>query len=355
MSTREKLREWYNNEQRDLPWRKTTNPYLVWISEVILQQTRVKQGMSYYERFIEQFPDLSKLAEASEQQVLKYWQGLGYYSRARNLHQTAQFVHTYYNGVFPSSFQELKKLKGIGDYTAAAIASWCYGLPHAVVDGNVYRVLARFLANNVPIDISAGKKYFTEQANLFLDKNHPGHHNQAMMELGATVCTPTNPACDRCPLQEECLAFREGTIELFPVKAKTSKSRNRYFNYLWLWDGQNTVLVPRTSKDIWMGLFEFPMIESKRLLGLTGLAKHPDFIATTSKAVVKSLKKELDLRHVLSHQVIIARLYRVTLDEISEDMCEGSRVWPLSIDLEDIPVHRMMELMLQHISNNTIK
>ncbi|MEO8068831.1 MAG: A/G-specific adenine glycosylase, partial [Flavobacteriales bacterium] len=258
------LLPWFAENKRDLPWRNTTDPYRIWLSEVILQQTRVDQGLAYWKRFVERWPTVTDLARASEDEVLKEWQGLGYYSRARNLRSAAlQVVHEH-RGVYPTTHVGLLKLIGVGDYTAAAIASICFSRPEAVVDGNAYRVLARVFGIATPIDSTAGKKEFKALANTLIDPDHPGDHNQAVMELGATVCTPRNPDCGSCPLRNRCVALKESRIATLPVKVKKQVVRVRYFNYLVLRSPKGIFLHQRSGKDIWQGLWEFPLIETGR-------------------------------------------------------------------------------------------
>jgi len=258
------LLDWYRNNQRDLPWRRTNDPYAIWLSEVILQQTRVEQGMPYWLRFIEDFPTVTDLANADEREVLRLWQGLGYYSRARNLHAAAKIVRDEYNGNFPNQYEQIRALKGIGDYTAAAISSFAFNLPHAVVDGNVYRFLSRIFAINTPIDSTNGKKEFFVLANELLDKSNPGTFNQSLMEFGAMQCKPSNPDCSVCPFNQYCQSFATNTVSEYPVKAKKTKTRNRYFDFIILSDEKNTLLQKREEKDIWQGLYQFPVIESEK-------------------------------------------------------------------------------------------
>lgn len=251
---------WYQLHKRDLPWRTTQDPYRVWLSEIILQQTRVNQGLPYYLKFVEAFPSIFELAKADEQQVLKLWQGLGYYSRARNLHQAAKTLVEKYQGVFPQSYPELKKLKGVGDYTASAISSICFNEPHAVVDGNVYRVLSRVFGIKTPIDSSAGQKEFKLLAQKLLDKNHPGKYNQAVMEFGAIQCTPM-PQCSRCVFAGNCYAFQKDEIQQLPVKARKTKIRQLWFHYLVVISEDGKTIVNKRSGDgIWKNLYEFPNI-----------------------------------------------------------------------------------------------
>ncbi len=256
------VHHWYSVNKRDLPWRNTSNPYNIWLSEIILQQTRIDQGISYYFRFLDEFPTIQRLAAAHEDQVLKLWQGLGYYSRARNLHFTAKELVRNYNGQFPSDYSSIRSLKGIGEYTAAAIASISFGLEHAAVDGNVYRVLSRFFGINHPIDSSAGKKVFFVLASELIRGTDPGMHNQALMEFGALQCVPRNPDCSQCPLAERCSANASGRVSELPVKQNKTKQRDQYFNYIVIVSGRNTWLRKRTENDIWKNLFEFPVLET---------------------------------------------------------------------------------------------
>ena len=256
------LINWFAENRRDLPWRHDPTPYEVWLSEVILQQTRVNQGMDYYLRFIKKWPSVTSLAQATEEEVLKMWQGLGYYSRARNLHHCAQQVMEQHGGQFPADYEQLKKLQGIGEYTAAAIASIAFDLPHAVVDGNVYRVLARLFDIDIPINNKEGQKLFAQLADELLNRKQPGLHNQAMMEFGALQCTPKNPNCLHCPLLAQCLAFAHQTVLQRPVKLQTKKNVTRYFNYLVIRINENIYLHKRSGNDIWKNLYDFPCIES---------------------------------------------------------------------------------------------
>ena len=236
------LLSWFAREGRDLPWRRTRDPYRIWLSEVILQQTRVAQGLEYYLRFTERFPDIAALAAAPEDEVLKLWQGLGYYSRARNLHAAARQVMSRFGGVFPATYGEVRALPGVGDYTAAAVCSIVYDAPCAVLDGNVYRVLARLFDIGIPIDTTAGKRTFAELAQLQLDTSRPGLYNQAIMDFGALQCTPAQPRCGDCPLAGRCLALAAGTVGVRPVKQGRAKVRDRWFNYLHVTCGGQTLL-----------------------------------------------------------------------------------------------------------------
>ena len=250
----ESLALWYEHNGRDLPWRAAPDAYKVWLSEIILQQTTVKQGTDYYLRFIERFPTVEALAAASEDEVLRLWQGLGYYTRARNLYKASQQVVA--QGGFPTDFKGLRALSGVGDYTAAAIASIAFDLPHAVVDGNVYRVLARHFGLDTPIDTTAGKKAFAILADELLDKKHPGRHNQAMMDFGATQCTPHSPHCGVCPLAGSCVALAEGRVDTLPVKARHTKPTEIHIDYVLVHTPTGLYLRQRAKKGIWAGLWE---------------------------------------------------------------------------------------------------
>lgn len=247
-----------------MPWKGEKKPYRIWLSEIILQQTRVEQGMGYYHRFIEQYPTIQDLAGAPDQQVFKLWEGLGYYNRCRNLLFTAREIVQQRNGIFPDTYEELLALKGVGPYTAAAIASFAYNLPYAVVDGNVYRVLARYCGIDTPSDSTEGKKIFNDLADQMLDKNEPALYNQAIMDFGATVCKPMAPLCSACPLQNGCAALATGKVNQLPVKEKTLQRRTRFFNYFILEYRQKIWVQQRTAKDIWQNLFEFYLVESEK-------------------------------------------------------------------------------------------
>lgn len=308
-----RLRNWYIQNKRHLPWRETTDPYFIWLSEVILQQTRIDQGLSYFNRFVEEYPNVQLLANASEDDVLKQWQGLGYYSRARNLHQAAKTIANDLNGEFPSTYNNILTLKGVGDYTAAAIASISFNLPHAVVDGNVYRVLSRLFAIDTPIDSTKGKKLFTELANELLDQHDPGLHNQAMMEFGALQCTPKNPNCTECVFQDSCLALKENKIDKLPVKQGKIKIKHRYFNYIILENQDHTYLQKRITNDIWKNLFEFPVIETDHKTEIDAVLQKINLPAApfnSTELIVSNWSKQ-----VLSHQHIHYRFVHLNLEK----------------------------------------
>lgn len=315
--------KWYEENKRELPWRESANPYLIWISEIILQQTRVAQGYDYFLRFVKRFPDVRTLADADENEVMKYWQGLGYYSRARNLHAAAKSM----NGVFPKTYQEVLALKGVGEYTAAAICSFAYGMLYAVVDGNVYRVLSRYFGIDTPIDSTEGKKLFAALANEMLDKKHPAVYNQGIMDFGAIQCTPQSPNCLFCPLADGCSALAKGMVTQLPVKQHKTKTTNRYFNYIFVRAGAYTYIHKRTGNDIWKNLFELPLIETSVALSeeeFLGLSEFQALFVSGERPVVHSVCREV--KHVLSHRVIYANFYEVILPEASASFGNYQRI-----------------------------
>lgn len=307
----EKLRAWYEANKRDLRWRHTRDPYLIWLSETILQQTRVQQGAAYYDRFVEAYPTIRDLAAAPEDDVLKLWQGLGYYSRARNLHAAARWVVEHHGGAFPRTYDEVRRLKGVGDYTAAAVCSFAYGLPTAVVDGNVYRLYSRLLDIDLAIDTPAGRRAFRTLAEEWLDKEHPADYNQALMEFGALHCTPRSPRCAECPFEQWCLAHAAGTVAERPRKQGRTKIRDRYLNYLHLTAAGQTLLHRRTAGDIWQGLYEFPLIETAEAVPfeVLPLAK----LGIDRFHLVRSIEMP---PHQLSHQRLHARFHRLEVEAL---------------------------------------
>jgi A/G-specific adenine glycosylase len=303
------LIKWYRQNHRNLPWRQTKNPYHIWLSEIILQQTQVAQGLAYYEKFIKSFPSVNDLAEAHQDEVLKLWQGLGYYSRARNLHHTAKEIISKHKGKFPASYNELLKLKGVGNYTAAAIASFAYNLPHAVVDGNVYRVLSRWFDIETPIDSPKAKRDFQNLADELLLTEQAAEYNQAIMEFGSQWCKPVNPKCGECPFQINCQAFLKHTVSDRPVKGKKTKISERHFNYFVIIDKtKNAYVQQRVKKDIWEGLFEFFLIETEKKTELNALINNKELKKITgAKPLVD--KKAYHFKHILSHQHIHATFH----------------------------------------------
>ncbi|TDQ28760.1 A/G-specific adenine glycosylase [Tenacibaculum caenipelagi] len=322
-----KLIYWYLHNKRELPWRKTKDPYRVWLSEIMLQQTRVAQGLPYFLKFTEAFPTVFDLAKADENEVLKLWQGLGYYSRARNLHFTAKYIAKELNGVFPKNYKELLQLKGIGDYTASAIASICYDEPVAVVDGNVYRVLSRYFGIATPINSTKGIKEFKELAQTLIDVSQPGVYNQAIMDFGALHCKPQNPLCNECPVLESCVALAKNSIKELPVKEKKIKIKKRYFNYLVpITDDNQTVLEERTGKGIWQGLYQFPLLEAKNEIDEKELIQHEQFIKLFPEETIISLFNNKDIVHKLSHQHLITKFWVVKTREVNEKTMSWSAV-----------------------------
>lgn len=326
------VEQWYEQHRRDLPWRHTSDPYYIWVSEIILQQTRVEQGSDYYHRFVQRFPDIQSLASATEDEVLTYWQGLGYYSRARNMHAAARSM----NGTFPTTYEGVRALRGVGDYTAAAICSFAYGMPLAVVDGNVYRVLSRYFGIDTPIDTNDGVKVFKALAYEMLDKQQPALYNQAIMDFGALQCAPGKGHCDDCPLAETCEARRTARVELLPVKLHKVKQKERYFNYFFIVQGADTYINKRTKKDIWKNLYELPLIESDQTWSLD------EVVASEQLTRLLSLVSELHLtmvqsgvKHVLTHRIINATFFRIDLP----------------MDVEPIGLNQFIKVNLKSLSN----
>ena len=301
---------WYLQNNRELPWRNTRNAYFIWLSEIMLQQTRVAQGMAYYLKFTTTFPTVFDLAKADESTVLKMWQGLGYYSRARNLHFSAKLIANELNGEFPSTYNEIIKLKGIGDYTASAIASICFDEPTAVVDGNVYRVLSRYFGIKTPINSSAGIKEFKALAQSLIDEKQSGTFNQAIMDFGALHCKPQNPLCETCPFSNSCVALEKKIIKELPVKEKKIKVRKRYFNFLVIkTDDNKTILSERKGKGIWQGLYQFPLIESDTTINKEELITSEEFINLLPSETTLSLFNEKEIVHKLSHQHLYTQFW----------------------------------------------
>lgn len=341
------LIHWYLQNNRNLPWRETKNPYSIWLSEIIMQQTRVAQGMPYYLKFISEFPSVFELANAPEQKVLKLWQGLGYYSRARNLHFAAKQVVNDFEGNFPQTYKDILKLKGVGDYTASAISSICFDEPNAVVDGNVYRVLSRYFNVETPINSTKGIKEFKKLAQELIDEKNPGTYNQAIMEFGALHCKPQNPLCNTCPFSSSCLALQKSRIKELPVKEKKLKIKKRYFNYLVGLDKQGkTILNERINKGIWRGLFEFPLVETDSLVNEDFIIQSEEFIKTFSKKATLSLYNEKEIVHKLSHQHLYTRFW------IVEDIThrKGAILWS---KIEEFPVPILISNFIKSFSSKT--
>ena len=340
------LINWYAENHRDLPWRHHPTPYQVWISEVILQQTRVNQGYEYYLRFIKRWPTVAHLAQASEEEVLKMWQGLGYYSRARNLHQCAKQVVELYGGDFPSDFNKLLRLKGVGNYTAAAIASIAFNLPHAVVDGNVYRVLSRLFDIDSPINSNEGQAVFAQTAEQLLNREQPGLHNQAMMEFGALQCTPKNPACLHCPLQAQCLAFAHQTVLQRPVKLQKLKVSTRYFNYLVIRIEDKLYLRKRSGNDIWKNLYDFPCVESREAMDVEEVVSTEQFQQLIEGKSFTITKTSPIFTHKLTHRTIMAQFIEIKLDEELLRIETKDLILTPEKDLGLYPIPRLIDLYL---------
>lgn len=340
----EQLLTWYGASFRPLPWRETKDPYAIWLSEVILQQTRIEQGTPYYYKFLENFPTITDLANAPEDQVLHCWQGLGYYSRARNLHAAAKKVRDEFKGVFPSDYESILSLPGVGPYTAAAIASIAFNLPYAVVDGNVYRFLSRLFGINTPIDSPAGKKEFQFLAQSLINPKHPGNFNQAMMEFGARVCRPASPDCEYCIFRSNCFAYKNASIDSLPVKAAKTKVRNRYFNFLILCDDQENVLIEkRGGNDIWQGLYQFPLIETESSSPAEGILNVLPIINDSSFQIQKVSS---ELKHILSHQHLFARFIHIQVANLPHHLFPNAESIPLE-SLKDRAFPRLITRYLK--------
>ena len=330
------LLKWFREHGRDLPWRQTRDPYAIWLSEIILQQTQVKQGWDYWLRFMRRWPTVADLAAATEDEVLREWQGLGYYSRARNLHAAAKQVLA--RGGFPTTIEGLRQLKGVGDYTAAAIGSFAFGLPAAVVDGNVYRVLARHYGIATPINTTEGKHEFAALAQSLLPEAEASAYNQAIMDFGATQCTPQSPDCDTCPLQETCAAFREGRISELPVKRRTLKVKERRLTYVYIRCQGMTAIHRRPAGDIWQGLYEPLCVEESNLSPLSSLP-------SPLSSLLSPLK--LNVKHVLTHRIIYADFYLLEADE--RPALPAGYFWIPEAALGDYAVPRLIEILLEEV------
>ncbi|MCR5887695.1 A/G-specific adenine glycosylase [Hymenobacter sp. J193] len=330
---------WYPRHRRDLPWRHTRDPYAIWLSEVILQQTRVKQGLPYYLDFISAYPTVHDLAAAPEDEVLRHWQGLGYYSRARNMHHTARQVVQDYGGRFPGSYAGLLQLRGVGQYTAAAIASFAYDEPVAVLDGNVYRVLARVFGITADIAAPASRKIFQQLADTLIPAEHPAEFNQAVMEFGALQCTPAKPDCLFCPLQSQCFAFQHGMVHELPVKSKAKATRTRHFHYLVLRYNDTVYMRKRTGKDIWQGLYDFALLETDSLeVAPAAVVAH---VAQLGGQLATNHVEEpsATFRHVLSHQKLEARFHPLWLQApLAAEHLAASGLQPFTLaEVESLP------------------
>jgi A/G-specific adenine glycosylase len=329
------LIKWYLQNKRDLPWRNTTNPYQIWLSEIMLQQTRVAQGMPYFLSFTTAFPTVFDLAAANEEEVLKLWQGLGYYSRARNLHKTAQYIASDLNGIFPGNYADLLKLKGVGEYTAAAIASFSYNEVVPVVDGNVFRVLSRYFDIETDIAQASAKKEFAALAFELIPKDNPATFNQAIMEFGALQCVPKSPNCGICVFNESCAALQKKKVDQLPVKSKKVKVRNRYFNYLVVADeNENTIIQKRTDKGIWHNLYEFPLIETDKEEDFDFITEQIQSDYFQDNSIISILEdNDKSIIHKLSHQHLHIKFWKVNLNGSIENGINNTvlRTFPFPI------------------------
>lgn len=334
----ETLLKWNQFENiREMPWKGEKDPYKIWISEIILQQTRVQQGLVYYNRFIQTWPDIKSLAGASEQEVYKLWEGLGYYSRCRNLIASAKFINNELGARFPETYEEIVLLKGVGKYTASAIASFAFNLPYAVLDGNVFRVLARFFGVQMPVDTPEGKKLFGTLAQNLLDTNNPAAYNQAIMDFGAVICKPMLPLCDNCPLQKKCAAYAKKIVNVLPLKEKTVGMRQRFFNYLMVEYQGKIYVKQRTGKDIWQNLYEFILIEAEDLIAAADLLNTKIFTSFFSQNNYTVTKISAIFSQKLTHQTITGRFFHITLKNAHASLHEYNPVSAKELSLLPFP------------------
>lgn len=336
-----KIIKWYSQHKRELPWRNTKDPYKIWLSEIILQQTQVKQGLPYYQKFVNTFPSVSELANANEEEVLKLWQGLGYYSRARNLHFAAKQIHQ--AGFFPKEYKDIITLKGVGEYTAAAIASFAFKLPYAVVDGNVFRLLSRFYGIDTPIDTTKGKREFSEIAKTLLVKKEPDTHNQAIMEFGSQMCKPKQPNCNSCPLRDECVAFANNTIHLLPVKKGKVKVKTVFFEYFFFKMNGYTLVNKRADDGIWQNMYEFPLITTEDLKNTEEILNHNQFESWV-KGIDFIIESISEFKHILSHRKINARFWEINC----QNTLPASNFQKIKIEtIDKLAVSRLIEKFIQ--------
>ncbi|MEI6594079.1 MAG: A/G-specific adenine glycosylase [Bacteroidota bacterium] len=345
---------WYKKNKRDLPWRNTSDPYFIWLSEIILQQTRVEQGLPYYHKFIAKYKTVKKLAEANNDDVMKLWQGLGYYNRASNMLKTAREIVENYQSVFPKTYEELIKLTGIGPYTAAAISSFAYNESRAVVDGNVSRVLSRIFAIEEPINSSKGKNLFEKIANEILDKKNPGLNNQAIMELGALVCKPRQPLCDNCPVRLNCEAFKKNSVQDFPQKIKKNKPRNRFVNYFYIEQNNTIYIIQRTEKQIWKGLFELPNFDTESSLNEFEIINQIDFKNMFQKSETFQIKKTFSIKHQLTHQTIYANFFNLSSSKKIKLLNESYMLVDIG-DINKYAVSRLFDKFLNYLNLHSNK
>lgn len=342
----EKLLSWYRENGRRLPWRETHNPYYIWLSEIILQQTRIEQGRSYYEHFVKQYPTVTDLAKASEEQVLKSWQGLGYYSRARNLHAAAQYITNELGGQFPRTYEGILALKGVGKYTAAAIASFAYCLPYPVIDGNVYRLIARLYGIHTPIGTEQAYREFEQLLLKLIDKECPDLFNQAIMDFGSLYCKPTGCDCNSCIFRQECIAFGHGKVELLPIKPQRVEVKERYLYYIDIRWGDCLLMQQRKANDVWQGLYELPLLETESPIAPQRLKKSVAQILTTwLGAEPQGLEIGPEIKHQLTHRTIKAQFLKAKYATQPSKIPEKMRVVKLA-ELKSLPVSRLIDRYL---------
>ena len=337
---RKAITDWYQQHQRSLPWRQTKDAYRIWLSEIILQQTHVQQGLPYYIKFLSTFPTIEKLAQAQEAEVLHLWQGLGYYSRARNMHFTAKYIIENYEGVFPSEYKKILSLKGIGEYTAAAIASFAFNLPYAAIDGNVLRVVSRLYGNEEDINLNTTKKVITTLANDMMGKSDPALFNQSMMEFGALQCKASNPNCENCPVQENCFAYLNNKVKELPLKINKTKVRNRFFNYLIIKNGADIYIQQRKGKDIWQNLYEFPLLEHDQAISEIDLF---NVLHKYCNSKVKLLFRTKEIKHKLSHQLL-----HIHFNILKCESNDAQKNW-ITVPLSQIPNYPFPEIINKNI------
>ncbi|MGL4364191.1 MAG: A/G-specific adenine glycosylase [Bacteroidales bacterium] len=345
--------EWYNEHKRELPWRNTSEPYPIWVSEVILQQTRVVQGLDYYHRFLRRFPTLAHLAAAPLDEVMIVWQGLGYYTRARNMHLAAKQIISEFNGEFPNTYEGLRSLKGIGDYTASAIGAFAFGIPRPAVDGNVHRVIARVFGIFTPVNTSSGQKQIYATALSHLDTRKPGLFNQAIMEFGATLCTPQKTMCVLCPIQKDCYAYKNDMVNSLPIKEKKTKIRRRYFSYLIPLYKRDTFIQQRVLKDIWHSLYEFPYIETTKNTTLKNLQENDEWKTLFARQSIEILYTSPLIKHTLSHQELHIIFYIIKVREVSIAL-NNYKLIP-SIQLSKYPMPRVITAFLESLNVSSFK
>jgi A/G-specific adenine glycosylase len=335
------LLHWHvHSNTRDMPWKGEKDSYKIWLSEVILQQTRVEQGLAYYNKFIQAYPTVFDLAKAKEQTVFKLWEGLGYYNRCRNLLATAKVIATNYKGVFPNDYETLLTLKGVGPYTAAAIASFAFNAPYAVLDGNVFRVIARYEGIDIPTDTTVGKKIFEERAAAMLDKKRAGLYNQAIMDFGATVCKPMAPHCNACPLQKTCVAHATAQVNQLPIKEKQLIKKERRFYYFLLQVKDEIWVTERKHKDIWQGLFEFYLLDAGKKMLWNEVAAQQFLKEQLGLSSIKLLHRSSEIKQTLTHQIITAQFIRVSLSKKPASLTAGK--WQKISKLKALPFPKLM-------------